>query len=118
MFFACIFYRSGPIPFKIGGPRDWVCPERFPARLPRHSSLAIRKFDCTGERTRSGRSDPTPDDQSALFRRAVATQSVLWGYCDPLRACLASLSLWEQHYSPDQSTMAVFRYPGGAQSKM
>ena len=55
MFFACIFYRSGPIPFKIGGPRDYVCPERFPARLPRHSSLDVQKVDCAGERTRSGR---------------------------------------------------------------
>ena len=117
MFLWASFYRSGPIPFKIGGPRDYVCPERFPARLPRHSSLDVPKLDCAGERIGSGRPDPTPDDQSALFRRAVATQSVLWGYCDPLRACLASLSHWEQHYSPDQSTMAGFRYPDGAQSK-
>ena len=55
MFFACIFYRSAPIPFKIGGSQDYVCPERSPARLPRHCCLDIRKTDCPGERTGSGR---------------------------------------------------------------
>ena len=54
MFFPCIFFRSDPFPFKIGGSRDYVCPERFPARLPRHSSLDVQKVDCAGERTRSG----------------------------------------------------------------
>ena len=86
MFLWASFYRSDPIPFKIGGPRDYVCPERFPARLPRHSSLAIRKIDCAGERTRSGRSDPTPDDQFDRPGPVIVAQSVLCVSCGPLRA--------------------------------
>ena len=86
MFFACIFYRSGPIPFKIGDPRDKVCPERFPARLPHHSSIDVPKVDCAGERIGSGRPDPTLDDQFDRPGRVIVAQSVLCGSCDVLRA--------------------------------
>ena len=86
MFFACIFYRSGPIPFKIGGHRDCVCPERFPGRLPRHFSLDVPKIDCTGERIGSGRPDPTSDDQFDRPGRVIVAQSGLCGSCDTPRA--------------------------------
>ena len=87
MFFACIFYRSAPIPFKIGGPRDYVCPERFPARLPCHCCLAIRKTDCPGERTGSGRVSRRvgsgfliPNRSVGLSARSVRDQEAVRGY--------------------------------------
>ena len=86
MFLWASFYKSGPIPLKIGGRRDYVCPERFPARLPRHSSLDVPKVDCAGERIGSGRPDPTLDDQFDRPGRVIVAQSVLCGSCDVLRA--------------------------------
>ena len=86
MFFGASFYRSGPIPFKIGGPRDYVCPERFPARLPRHSSLDVQKVDSAGERTRSGRVSRragsgflVPNQSVGLSQRSVRYLEVVGG---------------------------------------
>ena len=86
MFLWASFYRSGPIPFKIGGPRDYVCPERFPARLPRHSSLDVKKIDCAGERTRSGRVSRgaglgflIPNQSVGLSQRSVRYLEVVRG---------------------------------------
>ena len=64
---VCIFYRSHPLLFKIGGQPDPTLLKRFPAWLLRQFPLDTPKLGCAGVRMGSGRPDPTSHDQLGHF---------------------------------------------------
>ena len=84
---ACIFHRSHPFLFKIGGQPEPTFLKRFPACLLRQLLLGTPKLGCAGVRMGSGRPNPTSDDEPGHFRPIPASRRDLPNFPNAPRGC-------------------------------